>query len=89
MSGLVGDDQTLDGTWGTAVEVTDSATGAAYKRLKTSVMSGITLARSSGSNDSTLPLPDSIVSAVFAVALLTTTCVDGSYVCRLAIRCAG
>lgn len=45
----VGDDQTLDGTWGTAVEVTDSATGAAYKRLKTSVMSGITLARSSGS----------------------------------------
>jgi len=40
----VGDNESLDASWGSAVEVTDTATGAANKRLKTAVMSAITLA---------------------------------------------
>jgi len=39
----IGNDDSLDASWGTAVEVTDSATGAAYKRLKSPVMTPITL----------------------------------------------
>jgi hypothetical protein len=39
----IGDNETLDPAWGTAVEITDNATGTAYKNLKTSVMSAITL----------------------------------------------
>jgi len=39
----IGDNDSLDPAWGTAVEVTDTATGTAYRNLKTSVMSAITL----------------------------------------------
>ena len=38
----VGDNETLDSTWGTAVEVTDLATGAAYKNLISPIMTAIT-----------------------------------------------
>ncbi|MCK9568624.1 hypothetical protein M0R72_06765 [Candidatus Pacearchaeota archaeon] len=39
----IGNDESMDASWGTAVEVTDSATGATYKRLKSPVMADITL----------------------------------------------
>jgi hypothetical protein len=39
----IGDNESLDPVWGTAVEVTDNATGTAYRRLKTSVLDAITL----------------------------------------------
>jgi len=38
----VGDNETLDATWGTAIEVTDNATGAATRNLITSQFVGIT-----------------------------------------------
>lgn len=37
----VGDNESYDTAFGTAVEVTDNATGTAYKRLSTSILSGI------------------------------------------------
>jgi hypothetical protein len=39
----IGDNESLDPTWGTAVEVTDNATGTANRHLKTSIMDAITL----------------------------------------------
>ena len=39
----IANDESLDPSWGAAVEVTDNATGAAYKKLKTAVMDSITL----------------------------------------------
>jgi len=39
----IADGESLDPTWGTAVEITDNATGAAYRKLKTAVINSITL----------------------------------------------
>lgn len=39
----IGDNETLSPTWGTAVEVTDNATGTANRLLKTGIMDNITL----------------------------------------------
>ena len=39
----IGDNDSADPVWGSAVEVTDNATGTAYKKLRTSVMDNIIL----------------------------------------------
>lgn len=47
----IGDNETLDATWGTAVEVTDTATGAANRNLITSTFASITPAGTPASGE--------------------------------------